>query len=65
MIIIIFTLMSIHSSSYLGFDKTMKHGHDGKIVSGETAERLEIYLSRLVPFGFSGALLVEKDEKIV
>lgn len=39
---------------------------DGKeIISGELGKKLDLYLTRIAPFGFSGALLVAKDGEIV
>ena len=35
------------------------------IVQGELAQRLDDYLSRITPFGFSGAALLAKDGQIV
>ena len=37
----------------------------GEIVSGDAATRVDQYLSRLVPFGYSGAVLIAQDGKIV
>jgi len=36
-----------------------------EVVSGNMAEKLDLYLSRAVPFGFSGALLVEEGGQVV
>lgn len=58
-------LLSIFSASFLAFDKLGPFDQEKEIVSGSTAEKLDLYLSRSVPFGFSGALLVEKDGKVV
>ncbi len=44
---------------------TSKTGSPGEIVEGDVAKKLDIYLTRITPFGFSGALLVAKDGKIV
>ncbi len=35
------------------------------VVDGEVAKKLDLYLTRITPFGFSGALLVVKDGKII
>jgi CubicO group peptidase (beta-lactamase class C family) len=34
-------------------------------VEGELAKKLDLYLTRITPFGFSGALLVAKDGKVI
>ena len=36
-----------------------------EIVSGDVAHRVDDFLTRLVPFGFSGAVLVAKDDQII
>ena len=36
-----------------------------EIVSGDVARRTDEFLTRLVPFGFSGAVLVAKDDQII
>lgn len=38
---------------------------DSDIVRGEVGKRLDAYFTRIVPFGFSGALLAAKDGEIV
>ncbi|MBN1273553.1 MAG: serine hydrolase [Candidatus Aminicenantes bacterium] len=35
------------------------------VVEGPLAKKLDVYLSRITPFGFSGALLVAKDGRII
>lgn len=35
------------------------------IVQGDAAHRVDDYLTRLVPYGFSGAVLVAKDGQVV
>lgn len=35
------------------------------IVDGESAKKLDLYLTRITPFGFSGALLVAKDGRVI
>lgn len=37
----------------------------GEIVRGEIGKKLDVYLTRITPFGFSGALLAAKDGEIV
>jgi CubicO group peptidase (beta-lactamase class C family) len=36
-----------------------------QVVRGEIAARVDAYLSRLVPYGFSGAVLVAKDGQVI
>jgi CubicO group peptidase (beta-lactamase class C family) len=36
-----------------------------QVVRGEVAARVDTYLSRLVPYGFSGAVLVAKDGQVI
>ena len=36
-----------------------------EIVEGDLAKKLDKYLTRITPFGFSGALLVAKDGKVI
>lgn len=35
------------------------------IMEGEVAKKLDMYLTRITPFGFSGAFLVAKDGKVI
>jgi CubicO group peptidase (beta-lactamase class C family) len=35
------------------------------VVKGDMAQKVDTYLSRIAPFGFSGALLISRDGKIV
>ena len=44
---------------------TSKVGTTGEIVEGDLAKKLDMYLTRISPFGFSGALLVAKDGKVI
>lgn len=37
----------------------------GEIVKGELGKKLDEYMARITPFGFSGALLVAKDGEII
>jgi CubicO group peptidase (beta-lactamase class C family) len=46
-------------------DSSLEKNSKGVIVKGEIAKRLDTYLTRITPFGFSGALLVAKEGKIV
>jgi CubicO group peptidase (beta-lactamase class C family) len=36
-----------------------------EVVEGELAQKLDLYMTRITPFGFSGALMVVKDDKII
>jgi len=36
-----------------------------EVVEGELAQKIDRYLTRITPFGFSGALLVGMEEKII
>jgi CubicO group peptidase (beta-lactamase class C family) len=45
--------------------KTRNSGTPGEIVEGDLAKKLDTYLTRITPFGFSGALLVVKDDKVI
>jgi len=38
---------------------------NGEVVKGDGAGRVDSYLSRLVPYGFSGAVLIAKDGQVV
>ena len=38
---------------------------EGEVVKGEIGKKLDTYLTRITPFGFSGALLVAKEGEIV
>lgn len=40
-------------------------GTPGETVEGDLAIKLDTYLTRITPFGFSGALLVAKDDRII
>ncbi|NIM99994.1 MAG: serine hydrolase [candidate division Zixibacteria bacterium] len=40
-------------------------GRDKEVVKGELGTRLDEYLTKITPFGFSGACLVAKDGKII
>jgi len=44
---------------------TSKVRTPGEIVEGDLAKKLDMYLMRITPFGFSGALLVAKDAKVI
>ena len=41
------------------------HLSGGEVVKGEMARKVDTYLSRIVPFGFSGALLIVQKGEIV
>lgn len=38
---------------------------EGEVIKGKIGERLDTYLTRITPFGFSGALLVAKEDEII
>ncbi|UCG61524.1 MAG: beta-lactamase family protein [Candidatus Zixiibacteriota bacterium] len=40
-------------------------GRSGDVVNGEIAQKVDDYLTRLVPFGFSGAALVARGDKVL
>jgi len=40
-------------------------GTSSEIVEGDLAKKLDTYLARITPFGFSGALLVAKDGTVI
>jgi CubicO group peptidase (beta-lactamase class C family) len=44
---------------------TEKAARGKDVVQGEVAKKLDTYLTRITPFGFSGALLVAKDGKVI
>ena len=48
-----------------GCDTSRDEISGGDIVRGELGEKLDTYLTRIAPFGFSGALLVAKDGEVV
>ena len=49
----------------LGCDSSPDDNTKGEIVKGELGNKLDNYLTRIAPFGFSGALLVAKDGEIL
>ncbi len=49
----------------MGCDSSLDDLSKGEIVNGEIARKLDTYLMRITPFGFSGALLVAKDDEII
>ncbi len=55
---LIFTLLAACDSSLVDDPK-------GEIVQGEIGKKLDTYLTRITPFGFSGALLVAKGGEII
>jgi CubicO group peptidase (beta-lactamase class C family) len=64
---ILFTvvLFVVISGMTIGLSLVSSIQNKKEIVSGSTAEKLDLYLSRAVPFGFSGALLVEEGGEVV
>ena len=64
--------LSLSSSFSFSFSIASPEGNDmekaawgEEIMEGEVAKKLDTYLTRITPFGFSGALLVAKDGKII
>ena len=55
LLLLIFCFLSIFASAK----------NDTEIVKGELGKKLDLYLTRITPFGFSGALLVAKDGEII
>ena len=43
----------------------LEDGCCGEVVEGDLGRRLDEYLTRIVPFGFSGAVLVARDGKVI
>jgi CubicO group peptidase (beta-lactamase class C family) len=64
-VVIMLFLLGILPAFFLAFDRLGPFEQEKEIVSGRTAEKLDLYLSRSVPFGFSGALLVEEGGEVV
>jgi CubicO group peptidase (beta-lactamase class C family) len=65
-------MLHLSLSFSLSLSLTSPEGNDRKkaawgedIVEGEVAKNLDTYLIRITPFGFSGALLVAKDGKVI
>lgn len=46
-------------------DTAKKDGAAGEIVEGDLAEKMDLYMTRITPFGFSGALLLAKDGEVI
>jgi CubicO group peptidase (beta-lactamase class C family) len=42
-----------------------KSGTEKEIVASDLGKKLDLYLTRITPFGFSGALLVAKDNEVI
>jgi len=53
------------SSAPINRDSSEKIAAGKDIVEGEVAKKLDSYLTRITPFGFSGALFVAKDGKVI
>ncbi|MBN2246871.1 MAG: beta-lactamase family protein, partial [Candidatus Aminicenantes bacterium] len=58
-------LFMVVSGLTISFSLVSSIQPDKEVVSGNMAEKLDLYLSRAVPFGFSGALLVEEGGEVV
>lgn len=63
--IILFLVILTTSVALADGVTTRKVGTTREIVKGDLAKKLDIYLTRITPFGFSGALLVAKDGKVI
>jgi len=55
----------INISILFGNELNSSNNEAGEIVKREIGKKLDDYLMRIIPFGFSGALLVAKDGKII
>jgi len=60
-----FALCQLSSTGRAEQKKQAFSENDQVVVSGETGQKLDEYLTRLSRFGFSGAALVAKDGKVV
>lgn len=49
----------------MGCDSSSDDLLKGEIVKGEIAKKLDTYLKRITPFGFSGAILVAEDDEVI
>lgn len=63
--LIFFVVVSGISLGLADGNAVKKSGMDKGIVDGDLAEKVDKYLTRITPFGFSGALLVAKDGKVI
>jgi CubicO group peptidase (beta-lactamase class C family) len=62
---ILFLVVLIPSLALAGGHTAKKAGVTGGTVEGDLAKKLDMYLTRITPFGFSGALFVAKNGKII
>jgi CubicO group peptidase (beta-lactamase class C family) len=46
-------------------DSSSEEASKGEVVKGEIGKKLDTYLTRITPFGFSGALLVAKEGDVI
>ena len=58
----VFVLVLLCAFFFLG---SASVGYGKEIVEGELGKKLDLYMTRITPFGFSGALLVAKEGEIV
>jgi len=58
-------LVSLASAAFPAQDSESGLLPAAKTVKGETAKKLDAYLTRIVPFGFSGALLVADHGEVI
>jgi CubicO group peptidase (beta-lactamase class C family) len=61
----LFTVCLILFVLLAGCNTSSDESFRGDVVKGEIGQKLDTYLSRITPFGFSGALLVAKDGEII
>lgn len=62
---ILFLVFLVPSLALADGHTAKKVGSTGETVEGDLAKKMDMYLTRITPFGFSGALLVAKDGEII
>lgn len=62
--LLFFLVLSITLAT-IGSSFSPKDSEKSNIVKGKLGEKIDTYLSRITPFGFSGALLVAKNGEII
>lgn len=63
--IIPFLVLLAASPSWVHGLAASRPGPAEDVVEGDLAQKLDMYLTRITPFGFSGALLVAKNGKVI
>jgi CubicO group peptidase (beta-lactamase class C family) len=58
-------MVSIFTMAIAAGGSANKAGATGEIVEGDLAKKMDLYMTRITPFGFSGALLVAKGGKVI